>query len=800
MKNVLTLILLIFSLSLFAQEMSVTGRVVDEDQKGVSFATVFISFIDGSGPYKAVTTDEDGSFEFEGLPEYNYQIDVSMTGFKGTSFRFELKDDFTVPDLVIETGWEELDEVTVTATKPVIEKAPGKLTFIVENTALATGSAVELLSKTPGVLMITEKVLVKNQPATVYINGKRLYLSEGQVFDYLRAMDASMIKAVEVVTNPSARFDAEAGMVLNIQTTQAVSVGYKGSVGGTYEQAIYSKYRLNTSHFYKNEWLDLYGSYSLGLRKENKDQDDFVQFFDSYIPSDQWETDFNRVTRLNSHQLNLVADIKIDEKQSVSASANMFLLPSKEYENVSKTSVYNVQRQLDSTFTALGFLDNNQHNLSFALGYDLDLSDDGDRLEVDGNYINYKDEQGQQVATDYLDPIGTLLRSTAFNTEADQNTSIYTAEAIYSNPNKSGAFQMGAKYSNIDTESSLWFFDADATPPELDLSLSDEFEYSEHIYAGYASYEHSWKKASLEVGLRVEHTDVEGVSLSLGQTNSRNYTELFPSLSFTHELENDESISISYTRRIQRPRYQSLNPFKYFLNDFNFNAGNPNLVPAITNRVTVGYTIKDRWFFDLYYEHTKNPLSILTFQDNDTRTLRYLDVNLIEDYQYSLDLTYFQRFTPWWYFSTYSSGFYLQNEFFAVESRRETYSNKTWGFYNQIYNSFNVARSWSVDLTSVYFSNYIYGSYTMKNQYSLSLAVQKEIWDKRGRITLGVDDIFNTNNIRWTTRYYNQDNSYFPQPESRMFRLSFKYDFGNTGLSTNNRSNTSKEADRLDSN
>ena len=162
------------------------------------------------------------------------------------------------------------------------------------------------------------------------------------------------------------------------------------------------------------------------------------------------------------------------------------------------------------------------------------------------------------------------------------------------------------------------------------------------------------------MGLRVEHTDVEGVSISLGQTNSRNYTELFPSLSFTHQLENEESISISYTRRIDRPRYQSLNPFKYFLNDFNFNAGNPNLVPAITNRITFGYTIKDRWFFDLYYEHTKNPLSTLTFQDNDNRTLRYLDANLIEDYQYSLDLTYFQRFAPWWYFSTYSSGFYVQ--------------------------------------------------------------------------------------------------------------------------------------------
>jgi len=800
MKNVLTFILLLISLSLFSQEMSVTGRVVDDNNQGVSFATVYISFIDGAGPYKAVTTDEEGGFVFESLPEHQYQIDVSMVGFKGESYRFELNTHHTIPDIILEPGWEELDAVTVTATKPVIEKSPGKLTFVVENTALATGSAVDLLQKTPGVLMISESVLVKNQPATVYINDKRLYLSEGQVFDYLMAMDASMIKAIDVVTNPSARYDAEAGMVLNIQTTQSVSVGYKGTVGATYEQAVYSKYRLNTSHFYKNSWLDLFGSYSLGLRKENKDQEDYIQFFNSYIPSDVWKTDFNRVTDLNSHQLNLVADFKISEKQSINASANMFFLPSKDYKNLSETAVYNVQQQLDSTFVASGALENTQHNLSFALGYSLDLSEDGDRLTIDGNYIDYQDEQGQQVATDYFDATGEILRSTAFDTQADQGTAIYTAEAAYSNPNKNGSFELGGKYSNIDTQSSLWYFDAIVSPPVLDPSRSDRFDYEEKIYAGYFTFDHSWEKASLEFGLRVEHTDIAGISLSLGETNTRNYTEWFPSVSFSHQLENEESVSISYTRRIERPRYQSLNPFKYFLNDFNFNAGNPNLVPAITNRITLGYTIKDRWFFDLYYEHTKNSLSILTFQDNDTRTKRYMDANLIDDFQYSLDLTFFQRFTPWWYFSTYSSGFYLQNEFYAVESRRETYSNKTWGFYNQLYNNFKVAKTWSVDVTSVYFSNYIYGSYTMRNQYSLSLAVQKELWDKKGRITLGVDDVFNTNNIQWTTRYYNQDNSYFPQPESRMFRLSFKYDFGNTGLSTNNRSNTSKEADRLDSN
>lgn len=800
MKHVITFILLIVSTSLFCQEMSLTGRVVDSNSQGLSFATVLM-YPDGSSEVvKGVTTDEDGGYKFTDLPPGRYTIRVSLVGYKAEQQAIDLNKEQTLPDMVLNQDMEELETVTVTAAKPRVEKNPGKLTFFVENTALATGSAVDLLQKTPGVLMITEEVLVKNQAATVYINDKRLYLSPGQVYDYLMAMDASMIKAVEVITNPSARYDAEAGMVLNIQTSQSVSVGYKGSVSGTYEQAVFSKYRLSTNHFYKNQWLDLYGSYSLGLRKENKDQDDFVQFFNSYTPSDQWETDFNRVTRLNSHQLNLVADFKIDEKQSIDLSANMFFLPSKEYQNRSHTKVFNAQRQLDSTFTAMGSLDNVQHNLSVSLGYSLDLSEDGDNLKLDGNYINYQDQQDQQVATDYLDPSGALLSNTAFNTEADQNTAIYTAEAVYSNPHKSGSFEMGGKYSNIDTESSLWYFDAVSAPPILDPTRSDRFDYTEQIYAGYASFQHQWEKASLEVGLRIEHTEIEGVSLSLGQTNSRDYTELFPSISFSHQLQNEESISISYTRRIERPRYQSLNPFRYFLNDFNFNAGNPNLVPAITNRITLGYTIKDRWFFDLYYEHTKNSLSILTFQDNDTRTLRYMDANLIDDFQYSLDLTFFQRFTPWWYFSTYSSGFYLQNEFYAVESRRETYSNKTWGFYNQIYNNFRIANSWSADLTSVYFSNYIYGSYTMRNQYSLSLAVQKELWNKKGRITIGVDDIFNTNNIRWTTRYYNQDNSYFPQPESRMFRLSFKYDFGNTALSANNRSNTSKEADRLESN
>lgn len=802
MKNVFALFFLFASLPLFAQEMSTTGRVVDKDGSALSFVTVLLYEEGGSSPIKGAITEEDGTFTFTELPRGDYSLQVSMVGFQSMDQDFNLPQDSKIPDLILLTNREELEQVTVNARKPTIERSPGKLTFIVENTALASGSAVNVLQKTPGVLMLTETVTIKNKPATIYINDRRLYMSEGQIYDYLQSLDASVIKAIDVITNPSARYDAEAGVVLNIQTTKSVSVGYKGSVNATFEQAVFPKYALGTTQFYKNKWLDFFGSYNVGLRKENKDQEDFIRWFDSNIPSDTWETDFNRVTDQTTHQINLVADMAVAKGHALSLSANMYLLPDQQYDIRSHTDVYNVESVLDSSFVVNSGVANTQHNLSFALGYTIDLTEDGDRLKLDGNYIDYKDTQDQDVSSDYFLPDGMFIRNNSFTTEAEQLSSIYTAEINYLNPSEDGAFELGGKYSNIDTESQLLFFDANISPPSLDPELTDRFNYKESIYAAYASYEHQWEKWTIEFGLRVEHTDVEGISLSLGEVNNRNYTEWFPTASFTHQLENEESIGLTYTRRIARPRYQSLNPFRYFLNDFNFNSGNPNLVPAITNRVTFSYSIKNRWFFDLYYEHTDNSLSILTFQDNDTRTKRYLDANLIMDQQYSLDLTYFQSIAPWWYLSTYNSLFYLENEFFAEESRPETYSNSTWGFYNQLYNSFKLSKdqSWSADLTSVFFSNYIYGSYTMKNQYSLSLAVQKKLWDDKARITLGVDDIFNTNNIRWTSRYYNQDNSYFPMPESRMFRLTFKYNFGNVGLSDNNRSNTSKEADRLQKN
>jgi outer membrane receptor for Fe3+-dicitrate len=207
--------------------------------------------------------------------------------------------------------------------------------------------------------------------------------------------------------------------------------------------------------------------------------------------------------------------------------------------------------------------------------------------------------------------------------------------------------------------------------------LSDDFDYKENIYAGYLSYQIDFEKWNLTGGLRGEYTFIDAISRSLGKLETQKYFELFPTASIHYQLTESSGLGLSYKRAIQRPRYQSLNPFKYFITENNYNAGNPNLVPAIENKITLSYDYKNKLFFELYYQYFKNSLSILTFQDNQNRVLRNIDSNLISDFQYSFDIVFVDSIKPWWFLQLVTSTFYLENEFYSVESIEETYSNDT---------------------------------------------------------------------------------------------------------------------------
>lgn len=797
-KNYLILAIFLIPFFLFSQNPEISGVVEDIDGNPIEFVNVLLFSESGDTAIKGVVSEPDGTFKLTLPEEKSYNLKISFIGFKTQTI--QIAPPYNFIKITLEEDAESLEETVITATKPIIKKEAGKLVFNVENTSFTTGSTVNLLSKTPGVLVMGNTISIKNMPTTIFINGKRAYLSGEEIMSLLANLDASVVKQIEVNTNPSSKYDAETGAVLNIVTTKAVSVGYKGFVSSNYEQGIFSKYRFTTAHFYKNNWLNLYGSYSYAPRKEYKKDEAKLRFFNpDNSEKSFWNNNFKRKTFIESHQANVVSDFTINTKQTLSLSVSALFTPYKKYKNTMSGEIYNAAQQIDSSFTGFSKLNSDLHNISFNISHSLAIGKKGASLNTAANYIIYGNTQNQKVNTRYFDSNLNPLTTNVFNTEANQDTDVLVLQTDLSTPFAKGTLETGVKYSNIQTDSGLDFYDVNGNTLVINTMLSDQFNYKEQILGLYASYNKQWEKWELELGLRAENTDVTGDSKSLGIVNNQTYLDWFPTANLTHFLKNDNPISVSYKRSITRPRYQSLNPFKYFITDNSFNEGNPNLTPAIDDKITLSYSHNNKWFFDAYYWYTKNDLQLATFLDNPTQTVQQIDVNMLYNYQYSFDVMYASPLNAWWYTQISTSTFYMENKFYAIKSIPEKYSIHTVGFYASGFNRFTLKkdRTFFSDLTLFYMSNAIYGTQTYKNQFRINLSFWKSLWNKRASISVGVDDIFNTFNVPAQTKYYNQDFWFYAHPESRLFTLSFKYNFGNARLRDNNRSIQTDEGNRI---
>ncbi len=785
-----------------AQNLNISGKVTDVSQSPLSFVNVLVYNADAETPFKGTTTDEDGSFIFKGLEAGAYKLIFRYIGFEDTEQTIELSSNKNMANIVLKESSEMLDETVVIAKLPTIKKTPGKLVFNVENTSLSVGSTMDLLKKTPGVVVIGENIQVKFSSPIIYINGKRVYLSSSEIVSLLENNDAANIKSIEVITNPSSKYDADAGTVLNIVTSKPISIGYKGSVNATYEQAIYPKYNLGTAHFYKNNWLNVYAAYSYGNRKEYKEDENFIRFFqpDEVSTKSIWETNFDRTTEYENHNSNVVLDFTLNDKNTLSFTSNISLTPKVDYNNNGESFIYNPQRQLDSTITTLSYVNYEKQNHMFALDYNRVLNEKGATLAASANYIYYDNSQDQSVSSDYLLANGDFLRNNSFFTDSKQNSNIFTGQTDITTELWGGTFETGIKFSSIDTESRLNFFNTENNVNIFNNALSDDFNYKENIYAEYINYQKEWEKWSFAAGLRGEYTDIDAISRSLGQVNNQQYFDIFPSASFHYTINENNGIGLSYSRSLERPRYQSLNPFKYFITENDFKGGNPNLVPAIEDMITLSFDHKNKLFFELYYQNVKNNLGVLTFQNNNNSTLERIDANLIKSYQYAFDITYANSFTSWWWGHIQTSTFYLAKEFYALKSVQEKYTNDTFGQYISTTNNFALTkdRSFTADLTGVYISNFVFGNRYFKNQNYVNISFRKELWNKRASLTVGVDDIFDSlKDLASTSKYYNQDNHFYANLEYRVVRVGFKYNFGNARLRDNSKKINTDEGDRL---
>ena len=794
--------ILLFSLICSSQEFNVIGNVNDTNSHPIAYANAVLIDTKDSSIIKGTTTNEFGAFYIDNVKAGTYVFKVSFLGFKAHTSEIKVNSDTKLGIIILKENLEALDGVTIVAKRPTVKRMVDRLVFNVENSTLSNNNVLDVLKHTPGVLVNDGSIKIKQSTPTVYINDKRVYLSTREIHQLLEGTSATNIKSIEVITNPPAKYEAEGGAVLNIITSKNIIAGYNGSVFGNFKQGSeFPKYSFGTSHYFKTKKLNTYLNYSISPRKDYRNNDEFVNFIQNNKVETIWETDYKR-TRENSNQnVSANIDYELDKSNSLGFSTNMSISPRNNTKTKvnSETNVFGADKILDSLFKTDNKMRDETFNFAFNLDYLHKFKKIGEKLSVSVHHTNYDFSSFQNVDTDYLFPDNTLIRSNRFQTFASQEIKLYTGQFDYELPiDDSAQFDAGAKISNINSENTLNQFIYENDIKVEDLENSDTFLYDETNYAVYASYSKDWSNWSLKTGLRVELTNIKGNSLATNQIDNGEYYKIFPSFYLLNRINENNEIYINYNKRIYRPRYSQLNPYKYFFSDNSYVVGNPKLKPEIDDMIALGYTFNEKYTFELYYRYENNRTQEISFLNNEDNVLKNIYSNL-DGISYGLDfMTYTKLLQPWDLYIL-SSVYYYKDSFFAIESNNQIAENETWGVYAKIINYFTFLKdkSLTANIEALYISPLIYGPSKISNQFGLDITLKKTLWKNKASLSIGITDIFNTKNSTETVKYFNQDSFKTSRFENRLLMFGFNYKFGNYKLQNNNKKIDLNERERL---
>lgn len=798
----LTLLAVFFVVGIsFSQTFEISGKVINTSNKVIPFANILLlnsadfTFVQGT------SADENGFFFLTDVEPNLYLLQASYIGRGSKPLALDIKKDVKLGALIIPTETETLDEVVVTAKKPTVERLADRLVFQVENTVVSQGSSWDILKGTPGVIVNQEELQIRGQSATVYLNDRRVQLSGQETQDLLQGLSGVNIKSVEVIPNPPARYDAESGPILNIVTSKNIVPGYKGSINGSFTQAIFPKYSIGTSQYFKTEKLNLFANYAYNPRKESFRQDKGINFFDENdIINSRWSINEEEVVRSDAHNVNTSFDYEIDGRNSLNLTTNLIFNNNQDQNSNLFATMSNAANQLDSTFTTAGTSTENNTNLAFDLTYVHRLKKPGASITFNGHYTRFDEDVQQNIESNYFDDSGVFLRNFGFQTNALQDIDIFTGQVDFASPLGSASIESGLKYSNVGSQSTIDYTNFMGSDDSVNEGLSDDFLYDEQIYAAYLSYVKSWEKFSMKLGVRGEYTKAEGNSLNLEEINRQEFFEPFPSVYFLYSPSETHSFAFDYGRKIERPRYNDLNPFRYFSNENDFLEGNAGLVPNFSHNFNLNYTLNGEYFFDLYYRDNGNFISRrLVFQDNETQILRASRQNVLSSTSYGLDFTISKSVANPWFLYAYASVFYEDETFLAEESENQPFTNEVNGFYIYLANYLTLSAdgTFSGEVTFSHMSNFLFGSYIQDPYTNLTLGLRKTLWKNRAVISIAAEDLLGDFNSALRSRYLNQDNFYFFRPETQFVRVGFTYNFGNFRLEDNQKTIDKKERDRL---
>ncbi len=791
MKNQAIFLFFLLPFFTLAQSFTISGSIKDKNNNLISYANIIALKQIDSTVVDGTVSDDKGNYKMTEIKEGKYILRASFLGFRSYSEVVSLSKNIEL-NIVLAEESERLNEVNILAPKPTLKRETDRLIFNVENTSLTEGSIWDVLKGTPGVLMMNDQILVKNSGNIIYlINDKRVHLSGDDLQQLLSGSSAEAVQSIEVITNPSAKYDAEGDAVINIKMSKNLIFGYNGSIYNNYTQGVYPRNSAGMSHFFKSKKTSLFAGYSYNIKKVNRENVEDVNFMDNNTVIGNWDTDIDRNTWSKNHNAKLNFDYFINDKNTFSISGNASITPYWKRETRAFTQA------VDSTFSSFNKTEDDKLNMSLNADYVYE-SEKGSKLSFNVHHTNYDYDRFQDVKTNYRDANNTFLRSKTFETTSDQKIKIYSAQADLSIPlKKDGSFEIGMKISSIDSKSDINQLLTTNTEV-IDLDNSGIFDYDEDNLAGYINLSKEWEKWDLSLGVRAENTKGKGaLESATNNMNDFDYLKWFPTFNLTHSISENHSLGIGYSKRIGRPTYSSLNPFKFYFNDNSFVEGNPNLLPTITQIVTLTYTINDTYTFEAYYRVIDDMMTELSLQDNTNNQIKYLATNLKQNIDYGLDFSTYTTLADKWNIYAVISVFHDESEFF--DNNNNLGSQSKWSFYGNFINYFSFLKdnSLSADLSVLYISPIIDGPGTVSERAQVDVGLKKSFGKGNWIVSLRASDIFLTSDFTVKNQYGNQNNQYYAKFDNRWLRLGLRYKFGNTRLQTNESTRELEERERL---
>ncbi|GAB3273532.1 outer membrane beta-barrel family protein [Larkinella harenae] len=783
----------------------VRGVVIDQAQKPSEFVTILLVKASDSTLVKGTVTNDKGHYEIDNVAEGQYRVATSLVGYKKVySEAFSLNAanaEVQIKTLTMEEESRSLNEVKVVAKKPFIEQEIDRTVVNVENSIVSSGNtALEVLEKAPGVTIDrqSESIQLKGKAGViVMIDGKQTYLSGQEVANLLKNTPSDNIEKIEIITNPSSKYDAAGNVgIINIRMKKNKNFGTNGTaiagVGyGRYEKANAS---LNLNH--RVGKLNAFGNYSYfhNRRFQENELHRVIPFNGTVTYFDQAS---HRPNRFDGHTFRTGVDYFINKKSTIGVLATGFINDWRQDNGVNDAVIRNEFGQITLKPTTNVSVKNKWSNVTGNVNYKYEFDGKGRELTADLDYSHFNGDSYNHLNTSYRNANDSIVQPNALvRNDMPSIINIWAFKADYVHPLKKGAkFEAGVKSSSVQSDNNLIYDDFVDGRWVMNANQSNQFKYTENINAAYVNYAGKLNaKTSVQLGLRLEHTFSRGNSVTLNRIVDRDYTNLFPTVFVSRQLDTNNVLNASFSRRIDRPNYQNLNPFRFYLDPYTYQQGNPYLRPQFTNSFQLTHVYKGKFSTSLGYSRTTDVIVQEVPGQIPEENITYVTTdNLATQDNVSLTVSFPVAVTKWWNMQNNVNIFYNKYD----SPYLGTQYNVDFVAFN-IYTSQNfvLPKGFSAEVFGWYNSKSIYGFYTTQPQGAFGFGIQKSLMNKKATLKLNVNDPFWLNKFQGYAKYQDIDFRIRARWESRIARLTFTYRFGNQNVKAARQRNTSTEAER----